>query len=128
MIHYLDSSVIVELIKVNTKSTAFLSQLDGPLFTSRLGRVETIRTVTKLDSSWVRRAQEFLEVISLIELRDDILARVESYGSEITLKTSDAIHVATAQLLFSDNEGVLATRDKQMALNAEKLGIKTISA
>lgn len=128
MIHYLDSSVIVELIKVNTKSTAFLSQLDGPLFTSRLGRVETIRTVTKLDSSWVRRTQEFLEVISLIELRDDILARVESYGSEITLKTSDAIHVATAQLLFSDNEGVLATRDKQMALNAEKLGIKTISA
>jgi predicted nucleic acid-binding protein len=128
LIYYLDSSVIVELIKVNTKSNVFLSQLDGPLFTSRLGRVETIRTVTKLDSSWIDRAKDFLEVISLVELREEILARVESYGSEISLKTSDAIHIATAQLLFRDDEGVLVTRDKQMALNAEKLGIKTISA
>ena len=128
MIYYLDSSVIVEFIKVNPKTNTFLSQLEGPLFTSRLGRVETIRTVTKLDSSWINRAQDFLQVISLIELRDEIFKHVESYGPEISLKTSDAIHVATAQLLFSDYEGVLITRDKQMALNAEKLGIKTIGA
>lgn len=102
--------------------------MDGLLYTSKLGRVETIRTVMKVDSTLIERALEVLSTIQLVDIRDEILKQVESYGPDVTLKTSDAIHVTTAEMLFRGYEGTLVTRDKQMARNAESLGLKVISA
>lgn len=125
---YLDSSFIIELVYRDPIALSVSAHVNGPLYTSKLGRAETIRTVMKVDSTFIERALEVLNVIQLIDIRDEILERVESYGSEITLKTSDAIHVATADMLFDGGEGTLLTRDKQMSKNADALGLKVISA
>jgi predicted nucleic acid-binding protein len=124
---YLDSSFIIELVHGQPIATAIISQLDGDLFTSKLGRVETIRTIMKRDVSWLDDALSALKSISLIALDDQVLKLVESYGSEITLKTSDAIHVASAQILLGE-DGWLVTLDRQMAANAKKLGLQVISS
>jgi predicted nucleic acid-binding protein len=124
---YLDSSFIIELVHGQPVAMAIVSQLDGDLFTSKLGRVETIRTILKRDVSWLDDALSTLKSISLIALDDEVLKLVESYGSEITLKTSDAIHLASAQILLGE-DGWLVTLDRQMAANAKKLGLQVISS
>jgi predicted nucleic acid-binding protein len=124
---YLDSSFIIELVHGQPIATAIISQLDGDLFTSKLGRVETIRTIMKRDISWLDDALSTLKSVSLIALDDEVLKLVESYGSEITLKTSDAIHVASAQILLGKDDW-LVTLDRQMAANAKKLGLQVISS
>jgi predicted nucleic acid-binding protein len=50
----------------------------------------------------------------------------ENFSSEITLRTLDAIHVATVMSLEGSIQGLI-TYDKQMAANAQLLGIKVIS-
>lgn len=124
---YLDSSFIIELVHGQPIATAIISQLDGDLFTSKLGRVETIRTIMKREIAWLDDAFSILKNISLIELDNEIFDLVESYGSEITLKTSDAIHVATAQILLGEDDW-LVTLDHQMIANARKLGLQVISS
>ena len=124
---YLDSSFIIELVYRDPLTLSVLAHMDGPLYTSKLGRVETIRTVMKVDSTLIERALEVLNTIQLVDIRDEILKQVESYGSDVTLKTSDAIHVTTAKMLFRGHEGILVTRDKQMAKNAKSLGLKVMS-
>jgi predicted nucleic acid-binding protein len=124
---YLDSSFIIELVHGQPIATAIISQLDGDLFTSKLGRVETIRTIMKRDVSWLDDALSTLKSISLIALDDEVLKLVESYGSEITLKTSDAIHMASAQMLLGETDW-LVTLDRQMAANAKNLGLQVITS
>lgn len=104
-----------------------MRSFNGDLYTSKLGRVETIRSITRYYPGRLNDALQILNSIYLLAITDDILRIVESYNASVTLSTADSIHVATAALLLQ-NGGVLATLDKQMALNAEKLGIKTISA
>lgn len=118
---------MIELVHGQPIATAIISQLDGDLFTSKLGRVETIRTIMKRDVAWLDDALSILKNISLIELDNEIFDLVESYGSEITLKTSDAIHVASAQILLGEDD-YLVTFDKQMAMNAKQLGLQVITS
>lgn len=127
MKYYLDSSVIVDYIFGNAISIAIISQLDGELFSSRLSRTETIRIIAKTHPEFLEDAYTFLESINAIEISESILLRVEEYSSENTLKTSDAIHVATAEYLL-DEDDYLITFDKQMATNAKKLGLQVISS
>jgi len=55
-------------------------------------------------------------------MAESILSRAENYPSQITVKTADAIHLATAETLSPLIEGVI-TLDKQMAKNAKKLSL-----
>jgi len=50
----------------------------------------------------------------------------ENFAPEITLRTLDAIHVATVMSLEGTIEGLI-TYDKQMVRNAQLLGIKVLS-
>lgn len=104
-----------------------LSAFSGTLVTSRLGRAEVIRTIHKLDAARISDAEIFFAGVNLIDLNRVVFEMVESYSSEITLKTSDAIHVATAQLILSQDD-FLITLDKQMSLNAEKLGLSVLTS
>lgn len=75
----------------------------------------------------LKRASDILLRIEFVELTDQIIDNASIYPREITLKSSDAIHMATAELLL-DVDDVLVTFDKQMALNAERLGLKVLTA
>jgi predicted nucleic acid-binding protein len=101
----------------------FIKGARQEFFTSRLSQVEVLRTVMKQDPKLISRALGILNKIQYVEITDQIIDGASSYPHEITLKSADAIHMATAELLL-DVDDVLVTFDKQMANNAEKLGIK----
>lgn len=123
---YLDSSVIVDFITEEPKARAIISHLDGQLFTSKLGRAETFRTLQKSAPDFIDKAYSFFETIICVDVSDEILGLLETFGAEITLKTSDAIHIATASI-FLDEKDALVTLDKQMKVNAQRLGINLFS-
>ena len=81
----------------------------------------------KVKPDLVDRAANILRGIQFVELTDKIIDDACRYPQEISLKSSDAIHMATAELLL-DIDDVLVTFDKQMAINAEKLGIKVLTS
>ena len=94
--------------------------------TSRLSGVEVLRSVNKFDPLLVNYAKSVMKQISVCEIEEDILRRAESYGPEITVKASDAIHLATTEALSSLIKGII-TLDKQMAKNADRLGLEVFS-
>ena len=124
---YLDSSFIIDVIKEEPKALAIVSNLDGSLCTSQLGRLEVLRTFNRFYYEWLPNAYEFLEILDFIDLDDIVLSNVVKYGPSITLTTADAIHVSTAQLTLEE-EDALVTFDKLMAKNAKLLGLNVIAA
>ena len=118
---------MVSYIMQDSHARKVLSTFSGTLVTSRLGRAEVIRTIHKLDPARISDAENFFTGVTLIDVNRKVFEIVESYSSEITLKTSDAIHVATAELILTRDD-FLITLDKQMSLNAEKLGLSVLTS
>lgn len=124
---YLDSSVILDLV-FNKGSIVFSDAINkSEKLTSRLTQVEVLRSVTRVDPSLLIDAAEILSRVKFVEMTQSIINTASTYPQEITLKSSDAIHMASAEHLL-DIEDVLITYDKQMALNADRLGIKVLTA
>lgn len=104
-----------------------VKSLEGQLFTSKLGRAETIRTLNRFYPNQLASADKFLRSIYLLAIADSVWEKMETFDSSITMTTADSIHIATALLLI-EGSGALVTLDKQMAVNAEKLGLQVISS
>jgi predicted nucleic acid-binding protein len=122
LIKYFDSSVLLSVIFNPGIEKNFEKTARQEFFTSRLSQVEVLRTIMKVDPELVNRATGVLRKVQFIEITDQVLDDASSYPREITLKSSDAIHMATAELLL-DVDDVLVTFDKQMAANAKRLGL-----
>ncbi|MCX6445221.1 MAG: type II toxin-antitoxin system VapC family toxin [Actinobacteria bacterium] len=119
---YVDSSAIVAVIFDEPEALALENILQSAPVTSRLSKVEVLRRVNKFDETLLPRAEKVLSQFQLVEMTESILVRAENYPPQITAKTADAIHLATAETLSPLIEGVL-TLDKQMAKNAQKLNL-----
>jgi predicted nucleic acid-binding protein len=127
LIKYFDSSVLLSVLFDPGTEMNFVKSARQEFFTSRLSQVEVLRTVMKVDPELAARAVGILRKVQFIEISEQIIDDASSYPTDITLKSSDAIHMATAELLL-DVDDVLVTFDKQMALNAERLGIKVLTS
>jgi uncharacterized protein with PIN domain len=119
---YVDSSAIVAVIFDEPEALALEEILESAPVTSRLSKVEVLRRVNKFDEALLPRAQKVISQFQLVEMTESILTRAESYPPQITVKTADAIHLATAETLATLIEGVI-TLDKQMAINARMLNL-----
>ena len=122
----MDSSAILSVIFNEGNVQNISRALAGNMVTSELSRVEVLRNVTKTEESLLPHAQELLDQFDFIGMSTLILQRAAYFPVEITAKTLDAIHLATAETLSSIVDGII-TFDKQMAKNAEKLGLKVFS-
>jgi predicted nucleic acid-binding protein len=116
----------VSFILNDKKAKSVMDSIQGTLFTSRLGFSEVTRSIHKFDPKRIKDAQDFFRGVTLIAISDEVLNIVEGYSKLITLKTSDALHVATAELVLEDGD-CLVTFDRQMATNAEHLGIRVLA-
>lgn len=123
---YVDSSAIVAVIFDEPKALALKNILESAPVTSRLSKVEVLRRVNKFDENLLSRARKVLSQFQLVDMTEPILVRAETYPAEITAKSADAIHLATAETLSTLIEGII-TLDKQMAKNADRLGLKVLS-
>jgi predicted nucleic acid-binding protein len=124
--YYLDSSAILKIIFKEDESSALVKCITEPAITSSISRVEVLRTVQRIDPSGVQLAQSELAKINIVEPIPSILTIAENFSHEVTLRSLDAIHVATLIFLSSATRGLI-TYDKLMAKNAEQLGLTVLA-
>ena len=124
---YLDSSAIVKLVEAAPESNALRQYLRRrrPYVSSALARTEVARALLPRGAEGVRRGQHLLSRIELVRVND----RVLNLAGELpppTLRSLDAIHLATATLLVGSLARVI-TYDAGMASAARTLGFTVIS-
>ena len=123
---YADSSALLKLLIVEKESAALTDFIDFTIKSSALTRVEVIRVLQKIAPEKIDQAQIILAGIDLTPLNPAILSMAENFAPSITLKSLDALHIATAIFLDKSVEGVI-TYDKAMIKNAKELRIKVAS-
>ena len=123
---YADSSAILKLLIEEKESTALADFIDFTIKSSVLTRVEVIRVLHKIAPERIPQAHIILEEIDVTPVNSGVLSIAENFAPTITLKSLDALHVATAIFLDESIKGVL-TYDKSMIKNAKELGIKVVS-
>lgn len=124
---YLDSSAVVKLVVAEPESSALRAHLRRrrPLVSSALARTELLRALLPAGEIAVSRGRDVLRRLDLVRINDRIL---EAAGTlePAHVRSLDAIHLATAQLLGADL-GHVVTYDDRMADAARQLGLKTAS-
>ena len=124
---YLDSSAIVKRVMSEPESAELSRYLRRrrPLMTSALARAEVSRALLPFGEPVVRRGNDLLDRFELVRISDRVL---KAAGALLPaeLRTLDAIHLATAQLLGEDLAGVI-TYDERMAEAARGLQLRVIS-
>ena len=123
---YLDSSAILKTIFDEQERPDLLRFLNSQSTSSRLSKIEVRRTVARLAPTKTAEVNLELDKINFLPISNPILMAAENFSSEITLRTLDAIHIATVMSLEGSIEGLIAY-DRQMIANAKLLGIKVIS-
>jgi len=125
--YYLDSSAILKLIFAENERRSLVKAIGSAgLTTSIISRVEIIRTVQRSAPSAVDNAQDVLAQFFFVPINDAVIRIAESFTASTTLRSLDAIHVASA--LFTQNLifGII-TYDKSMKISAERLGIRVLA-
>ena len=98
---YLDTSATVKLVVDEEESVALIGWLNArpeqSLATSVIGHIELIRAAARLGPAAVARARVVASTVDALVLSDTIAAAAQGISLD-TLRTLDAIHVATAQV------------------------------
>ena len=123
---YADSSAILKLLIVEKESAALTNFIDFTIKSSVLTRIEIIRVLHKIAPEKIAQAQVILAGIDLTPLNPAILSAAENFAPAVTLKSLDALHVASVLFLGAAVEGLI-TYDKAMIKNAKELGIRVVS-
>ncbi len=106
---YLDSSAFVKLILHEPERDALRHELerwDG-FVSSALLEVESLRTAARVGPRYVEVARTALRSVSLLPIDDAVLDAAGGLHPA-TLRTLDAVHIATALSLRSDLGVILA--------------------
>jgi uncharacterized protein len=119
---YLDSSAIVKLAVREPESNALRAYLRRrrSVVASALARADALRALLPGGEQAVARGRTVLRRLELVRVNDRVLNEA-GILLPATLRTLDAIHLATA-LLFADDLDGLVTYDDRMAEAAAALG------
>ena len=122
---YLDSSAILKLVFIEDESDALDAFLRGwpRRTTSSLARVEVMRMAMRVeDAAVTATAREVLARIDMVAVDESTLFRAIA-AEPRTLRSADAIHLATAIALQPDIVGMVAY-DKRLATAARSAGLR----
>jgi hypothetical protein len=121
---YVDSSALVKLAVREPESAALRRYLRRrrPLVSSALARTEVARALLPLGREARQRGQDVLARVDLVRVNDRVLNAAGTM-SPTTLRSLDAIHLATAEQFGSELAGIV-TYDERMAAAAGELGLR----
>lgn len=120
---YLDSSALVKLVAKEPESSALRKHLRSieRRTSSVVARAEVLRTIRVLGSKHIGVARAVIGRLELVSIDRDLLERA-AFLDPPTLRTLDAIHLATA-LTLGDQLKEIITYDRRLAAAAERLGL-----
>jgi len=124
---YLDSSAIVKLIRVERESAAlrdWLNTRGEPPITSVLAEVEVPRALRRSAPAALAAMPGVLARISRVEMDTSVRATAGAYVTD-ALRSLDAIHLATAEILVAGGRSVSAfvTYDERQAAAVTATGL-----
>jgi len=125
---YLDTAALVKLIRVEPESAALVEWLnhrrEHPLVASALVEVELPRALRRSQPGALGAVAEALSRLYRIEINAAVRATAGAYA-EPELRSLDAIHLATAELLVASGQPLQAfvTYDKRLAAAAGTAGL-----
>jgi predicted nucleic acid-binding protein len=121
---YLDTSAALKLVIPEAETPAlemWIAERAGvPRVSSRLLRIEMLRSVARNAPERASRANVILSSIAALSI-DDIAPTAEVIGDR-TLRTLDAIHLATAHQLRTELTAFVCY-DKRLSDSARMLGL-----
>lgn len=129
---YLDSAALVKLAHEETSTTelrTWLAEHDLPLVSSALVEVEVPRALRRIAPEAIPAVSGLLERIYRLDI-DRAVRRLAGDFTDQQLRSPDAIHLATAQLLATESHGGLSsfvTYDRRLLAAAEAGGLKAES-
>jgi predicted nucleic acid-binding protein len=125
---YLDTAALVKLVRVEAESQALVEWLNArpaqPLVASTLVEVELPRALRRSQPGVLGSVAGVLSRLHRVETNAAVRATAAAYV-EPMLRTLDAIHLATAELLVASGKGLTAfvTYDKRLADVAARIGL-----
>ena len=123
---YVDSSALIKLVFEEPESAALADFLRAwpSRVSSALARIEVTRTVAQVkDPVADREAQRVLRGLNLLRLDDEIMTMAASMAPR-SLRSLDAIHLASAQSLGQHLAGMVVY-DRRLREAARACGINT---
>lgn len=130
---YLDSAAIVKLVHREPESDALDSWLAERLsqsrVTSALAEVEVPRAIVRIAPASQPRIPAVMGTIARFEIGSAVRGLAASY-TDSALRSLDAIHLATAQVLAAELGGapiMFVTYDKRLLTAASAVGLSTVS-
>ncbi|NMX04505.1 type II toxin-antitoxin system VapC family toxin [Mobiluncus mulieris] len=128
MVFYLDTSALVKALHQEAESVAFAQWMAANAqhcYTSDLTRVELLRVAGRLGAATRVQARAVLDALNLVAISPAI-CDTAGLLEPATLRSLDAIHLATALQLGDDLEA-LVTYDLRLGQAAQMLAIPLLS-
>lgn len=127
MAYYVDSSALVRLVVPDARSGAlsrWWAGQSGPAVASWVARAEVMRTVRRIAPTAADPARALLGHVVLTAVTPAILETAAQLDP-VSLRSLDAIHLASALDLGGDLEG-LVTYDERLAAAARGYGVVVV--
>jgi uncharacterized protein len=126
---YFDTSAVVKLVVPEAETVALQTWMKArggtTFFSSQLLRIELLRAVARTVPVRTDLAREVLKGFALLRIDDEIVEGAEALHPPI-LRTLDAIHLATAQLLRQHVTAFVAY-DARLIEAATAIGLKVVA-
>jgi uncharacterized protein len=128
-LYYADTSAVIKLLTEEVNSKAFAafydSQAEAEWVSSALLRIEITRAVTRAMPALLPDARDLLTAFSYIAIDDDIVEAAMNEPDR-SLRSLDAIHLATARILGPDLDA-LVTYDNRLTTAANDAGLVIVA-
>jgi len=126
-LYYVDTSAAIKLLVEEAHSKAFAAfydvRSDAEWVSSALLRIEITRAVARARPVLLPDARDLLLAFSYIAIDDEIVEAAMTEPDR-SLRSLDAIHLATARLLGPDLDAII-TYDDRLATAASDAGLVT---
>jgi uncharacterized protein len=125
---YLDAAALVKLIRIEAETAALVAWLNAqpaqPLVASALVEVEVPHALRRSQPGVLGAVAGVLARLHRVEINAAVRATAGAYP-EPTLRSLDAIHLATAEMLVASGKTLTAfvTYDKRLAAAAGDAGL-----
>ncbi|HKS49322.1 MAG TPA: type II toxin-antitoxin system VapC family toxin [Amycolatopsis sp.] len=128
-LYYIDASAAVKLLREEEHSKSFAAFYDtratSSWVSSDLLRIELIRAVSRVLPAMLPNARELVLAFDYVGIDDDIVDAAMNEPDR-TLRSLDAIHLATARVLGEELDGFV-TYDDRLAAAVTDAGFTVIS-
>jgi predicted nucleic acid-binding protein len=127
---YLDTAALVKLVRREVASDALVDWIgDHPgelLVSSTLAEVELPRALRRIEPALLAAVPALLGRIAVYEIDELVRATAAAYADP-PIRSLDAIHLATADAVLSDDLTAFVSYDRRLLAAATALGLPTTS-